>query len=231
MSTVRTVVVIHRPEARVERASWEPKSTVPFSVMAGLVPAIHVFLNGISAKKDVDHRDKPGDDEESGATPRSSQTAAIRHSRTFIRHPEAAAHGAALEGRRPILEKNRPFILRGAQERAPQDDGMEVQRVSWQSRPPVTLSVIAGLDPAIHSSLAATAAKMDHRVKPGDDAERVGAPRPSLLAAPHQDQTLSPHGEERPLGRVSNHEARAPWPHPSRRRRRLLLRTMREGWS
>jgi hypothetical protein len=29
-------------------------------VMAGLDPAIHVF----AAKKDVDHRDKPGDDQE-----------------------------------------------------------------------------------------------------------------------------------------------------------------------
>jgi hypothetical protein len=38
-----------------------------------------------------------------------------------------------------------PFILRGAQERAPQDDGTEVQRVSWQSKHLVTLNVIAGL--------------------------------------------------------------------------------------
>jgi hypothetical protein len=30
-----------------------------FAVMAGLVPAIHVLL----AAKNVDHRDKPGDDE------------------------------------------------------------------------------------------------------------------------------------------------------------------------
>jgi hypothetical protein len=30
--------------------------------MAGLVPAIHVL--GVTEKKDVDHRDKPGDDGE-----------------------------------------------------------------------------------------------------------------------------------------------------------------------
>jgi len=35
-----------------------------YAVMAGLVPAIHVLLYGISAKEDVDHRDKPGDDAE-----------------------------------------------------------------------------------------------------------------------------------------------------------------------
>ena len=33
----------------------------PISVVAGLVPAIHVFLAGVS--KDVDARDKPGHDD------------------------------------------------------------------------------------------------------------------------------------------------------------------------
>ena len=37
-------------------------ATDPIRVMAGLVPAIHVF--GTLAKQDVDARDKPGHDEE-----------------------------------------------------------------------------------------------------------------------------------------------------------------------
>jgi hypothetical protein len=37
--------------------------------MAGLVPAIHVFLTNASKKKDVDARDKPGHDEWRGTSP------------------------------------------------------------------------------------------------------------------------------------------------------------------
>jgi hypothetical protein len=37
--------------------------------MAGLVPAIHVFLLELLTKIDVDARDKPGHDEEKGQRP------------------------------------------------------------------------------------------------------------------------------------------------------------------
>jgi hypothetical protein len=197
----------------------------PHDVIAGLDPAIHVLLDGISAKKDVDHRDKPGDDAECAAMPRLPRLHGNKHYLLMVRSaakPRVSNHEAVAP---------RPFILRGAQERAPQDDGIEARRVSLLPKRLAIFSVTARLDPAIHSVVAAMAAKMDHRVTPGDDTESVGAPRLSLLAAPYQDQTLSPHGEERPLGRVSNHEARTPRPHPSRRRLRLLLRTRREGWS
>ena len=40
--------------------------------------------------------------------------------RNVIRHPEVAVQSTALEGRRP---QSGPFILRGSQELAPQDDG------------------------------------------------------------------------------------------------------------
>jgi hypothetical protein len=40
--------------------------------MAGLDPAIHVFLAGVR-KQDVDHRDKPGDDEPLGLLHSSGQ--------------------------------------------------------------------------------------------------------------------------------------------------------------
>src|SRR5262245_14339034 len=68
-------------------------------------PPQHVLLYGISAKKDVDHRDKPGDDAESVEHVSANLIVSVHRSRTFIHRPSSSCPKMNRRVRSPLAAR------------------------------------------------------------------------------------------------------------------------------